>query len=480
MMSPFVFLTNPFHGVPGTDSAIFAYVGRCIGHGSIPYHDVFDQKGPLIYAIDWLGCFFGSELGLWTLDIVCLSIVVCLFIVIIKNSGCCMCLWKGDVYCHETALYVVLAISLIFFHLSVCGGNMPEMWIVLLSSIAWLLVVQGIVHKRLGGISAVSMGACIGCIVMLKFNMMAVALPVFVVALLDGGNTDSPFTKRITNCCYVALGMAIVLTPILVWFGWKGALGDMWEVYVVYNELYARVLRSMRGGFSGYMGRLFCPVVLVVLSNMYMIYEAIVKWRETNSEWRLLVVLNMVFLCTAFGLVLFSGGSHRYYGPILSACVVPIWYILKRIKLGYWMAIVIMAGCLLFVCGLVFVRNSGDAKSQYVHLREMGEKIGLTGSKSVIVLGCDCYAYWILDAWCPTRFPFQGTIGYCSQRYRQQIIDDIRSCKAEWIVEPKGVLDIEGALGVSWAKEAVFSRYSLIVRNDSYGIWRRNETKANE
>lgn len=44
----------------------------------------------------------------------------------------------------------------------------------------------------------------------------------------------------------------------------------------------------------------------------------------------------------------------------------------------------------------------------------------------------------------------------------------------EWLVEPKGVLDIEGALGVSWAKDAVRSHYSLVASNGNYGIWRRN------
>ena len=85
------------------------------------------------------------------------------------------------------------------------------------------------------------------------------------------------------------------------------------------------------------------------------------------------------------------------------------------------------------------MRNRGDAKSQYVRLSEMRSKVGLVGSESVIVLGCDRHSYWTLDAWCPTRFPFQGTIGYCSTEYRAQIVKDIVSGKAEWLIEPRGV-----------------------------------------
>ncbi len=478
--SPFVFLANPFCGVLGTDSSIFVYVGRCVGRSLIPYRDVFDQKGPLIYALDWLGCSFGGVLGLWVLDCTCLFCAVFLFLLFIKTSACFLNSSKNYGCRFDDTSYVALALSIVFFHLSACGGNMPEMWIVFLSAITWLLVAQSVLHTRLSGVPAVAMGVCIGGIALLKFNMMAVTLPVGIVALLDGGDRKSTFKKRIVNCCFVALGVAVVLTPVVAWFGCKGALGDMWDVYVVYNALYASVLRSMRGGLAGYMGRLFWPVLLVVLANVYMIYEAFSKRCAAKSEWRLLVVLNILFLCAAFGLVLFSGGSHRYYGPILPACVMPIWYMLTRIDLRSWFATVIMAGCLLLVCGLAFVRNKGDAKSQYVHLREMGAEVGLVGSESVMVLGCDCYAYWILDAWCPTRFPFQGTIGYCSPEYRTQIIKDIVSGKAEWLIEPRGVLDIEGALGVSWAKDTVNSRYNLVASNESYGIWRRKEIQAIE
>jgi len=480
VISSFAFLANPFHGVPGTDSSIFIYVARGLQRGIIPYRDVFDQKGLLIYLIDYVGVLIGGVWGLWLLDVICILIGIFIMWKVLQYSRGCI----PQEYEYESKIrYAALGLILLFYHVVACGGNMPEMWIVVFSGIAWMIVVQSIVLSRVTVGTLLGMGICLALIGLLKFNMLAVAVPVGIVALTDGGRIGVKFKEQVRNLFAVLVGLAVVLVPVVIWFFVNGALDDFFEVYVIYNAKYASVLREMRSGnIFNYTGRAFWPVLFVVVANIYMINDFHRKKarREIDARPIWIAWLNLLFLVISFGLILFSGASHRYYGPILPACIIPIWFILNRFKLKLPVTAGILIFCLLAVSGLVFMRNRGDAQSQYVHLREMGDKIGLTGSNSVLVLGCDCHAYWALGAWCPTRFPFQGTIGYCSQRYRQQIINDIKMSKAEWIIEPKGVLDTEGALGVSWAKEVVFSQYSLIARNDGYWIWRRKENKSSE
>ena len=47
-------------GIPSYDAGVFNYVGMVIQHGGMPYVDVFDHKGPLIYLINALAVEFGS------------------------------------------------------------------------------------------------------------------------------------------------------------------------------------------------------------------------------------------------------------------------------------------------------------------------------------------------------------------------------------------------------------------------------------
>src|SRR5512143_2942089 len=57
------------------DEGVFVYVGRAILEGKIPYRDVWDHKGPLIYYINALGLWIGpnSLWGIWLIESVLLA-----------------------------------------------------------------------------------------------------------------------------------------------------------------------------------------------------------------------------------------------------------------------------------------------------------------------------------------------------------------------------------------------------------------------
>jgi hypothetical protein len=63
---------------PGWDSGVFLYFGNGILKGLIPYRDMIDHKGPLIYYINMLGLWLadGQPVGVWFLQIVFLSLSI--------------------------------------------------------------------------------------------------------------------------------------------------------------------------------------------------------------------------------------------------------------------------------------------------------------------------------------------------------------------------------------------------------------------
>src|SRR5215470_11276925 len=64
--------TSPWlRPVLGRDSGVFLYAGSRILAGQVPYRDVWDHKGPLIYYIDALGLLIGhgSRWGVWLLEV---------------------------------------------------------------------------------------------------------------------------------------------------------------------------------------------------------------------------------------------------------------------------------------------------------------------------------------------------------------------------------------------------------------------------
>jgi hypothetical protein len=62
---------NPaYQPLPGRDSGVYLYTATQILEGRVPYRDVWDHKGPLIYYIDALGLWAGqgSLWGVWLLE----------------------------------------------------------------------------------------------------------------------------------------------------------------------------------------------------------------------------------------------------------------------------------------------------------------------------------------------------------------------------------------------------------------------------
>ena len=68
--------TSPLHkNSYGIDSPIFMNMGKGILNGDIPYRDLFDHKGPLIFYIDALGWkLFGNTLGIFIIEVIFMTV----------------------------------------------------------------------------------------------------------------------------------------------------------------------------------------------------------------------------------------------------------------------------------------------------------------------------------------------------------------------------------------------------------------------
>src|SRR5690349_7109259 len=57
------------------DSSVFAYIGWAMKHGLMPYRDVWDHKGPLLYYLNFAGMSLRSTstLGVGLLELVALA-----------------------------------------------------------------------------------------------------------------------------------------------------------------------------------------------------------------------------------------------------------------------------------------------------------------------------------------------------------------------------------------------------------------------
>lgn len=109
--------TSPFYPYYyGDDSAQFQTIGRAWADGLIPYIDMFDHKGPLIFFIDMLGfCMTGSSMGIMLLQVVFLFVTLVAF-------------YKMTQLATSSKCYGICAVilSLSVFHFVYSRGNFTE------------------------------------------------------------------------------------------------------------------------------------------------------------------------------------------------------------------------------------------------------------------------------------------------------------------------------------------------------------------
>lgn len=76
----FSWATSPLYMVYGGDCPFFEIIGMGILQGKVPYVDLFDHKGPLIFFVDALGFSFGlGKTGLWLLQVVWMTFTLIFF-----------------------------------------------------------------------------------------------------------------------------------------------------------------------------------------------------------------------------------------------------------------------------------------------------------------------------------------------------------------------------------------------------------------
>ena len=249
--------------------------------------------------------------------------------------------------------------------------------------------------------------------------------------------------------------------PYATYLTLHGAWDAFCEVYIRYNARYAA-----RGGWVPSVSRAFYPIAALWGVNFWMALRT-----RRQVAW-----VNFAYLTAAWGLVLLSGGSVRYYGPVLPACIIPLNFVVEmvRTKIPYaWNACscVVLSMSLLTLAGLAVVRNcpASAVRAQYKELHAVAGLI--EDRKSVTALGCDCHVYQVLDAVCPGRFPFQGTVSRCSETYRNVMVADLKEGKSRYLIVPRGALEDPRELGLAWAVRPIAEHYRLLAQMSHYEIF---------
>jgi hypothetical protein len=219
---------NPLSGkAPGGDSSTFMTVAGGLLHGKIPYVDFFENKGPLIFIIDWFGLLIGGFTGVWLTEFVLMFISV---LFAFKTAR----LFAG-----RAPSFVSTGLAFLILTRFFEGGNLTEeyalpfIFIALYKFTAYYFNAGKDAHSN----KFITIGACLGATLMLRPNMFSLWNG-FLFVLFVGEVWRKEYRTLFKEIMYLAAGVAVALAPVFAYLVITSSLDECIEQYILYNFLY--------------------------------------------------------------------------------------------------------------------------------------------------------------------------------------------------------------------------------------------------
>lgn len=215
----------PFN--PWDDVNCFFTLGRGIIHGLVPYRDLYEQKGPLLYFIYALAALISEKsfVGVWIIEIVQASVFAIFS-------------WKTVKLFVDTPKYTVFLIPLLLgitYSLKMfnCGGNAEELCFPLLTAALYFGLKS--IEKGDGLPSdneALICGIITGALFWIKFTFVGF-MAGFCIYILIISIRYKKFLKLWSLVWRFIVGFLMLSAPIIIYFLVNKSLEYLGEAYFV-------------------------------------------------------------------------------------------------------------------------------------------------------------------------------------------------------------------------------------------------------
>ena len=293
--------TSPLLCEDGLDSAVFKIIGIGILKGEVPYLDLFDHKGPLLYFINALGYVISDDgrMGLYIIQCVSLFVTVVLWF---HTSRLFTSTWKSF-FCTLMALAVMSC--------QYEGGNLGEEYMLPYASMSLYLALSYMIRngqEHHPWYYSVLYGICFGAMFMIRPNDACSQVGAIIFGLACYFLYKRYFRQLFVNGLYLLVGICISVAPIVIFFAVHGAINELWYGLIVHNSLYAGGLKSMIA--ACFATKYFIAIIGVV--------AALLIWKSAHKK-----ILWIMIPLYAFTL-LFTGARAvpHYYMMILPGLIV--------------------------------------------------------------------------------------------------------------------------------------------------------------
>ena len=344
MQSPLNVFNTP--GVSGMDSSVFRSIEMFMSNGLMPYKDLFDHKGPLIYIINYIGQLISYNHGVWYIEIITIFVAI---LFIYKTAR---------LFCNRIFSIITTVISSSALLLYFEGGNLTEEYALPFIAISLYIFIDYLKNNKISIFRLIICGFSFGAVCMLRINMVSVWF-VFSIAILIKSILEKQYKQLFKFIFWFLTGLFIIALPILVWLGVNDAFHDFIYDYFTFNTIYSNDARlySKVGTFIFFFNN--STVLIAFLVCLYLCF----KKKDTLSITYLVCFL-ITLMCISM-----SGRNYYHYGMVLVPILIyPFSIIMKMVNVSSNKNGLVLFIPLLLLCYIalpIWIKGSLDSLNVY-------------------------------------------------------------------------------------------------------------------
>lgn len=260
----------------GYDSAVFSTIGFSWTQGLIPYKDLFDHKGPLLYLLNALGFYIFNEFyGILIFEIIFFAINIFIFFSFCKDN--------------KYSFFIAFIFSLFYLNTIFQEGNLTEEYAITFNLLACLFSTKKYSSRFY------FYGLLGGLLCLLRPNTAAPTLIIFFIDLLS--QHRKLLFLSIIKC---ALSFLFTILVPISYFLYHNALDDFIKCYILFNITYTSISKEN-----------FIFIELVhIIKNFYFYIPLFIMLFYISQKNK---VLSLKLLCIFIFSMLFTAISGRNY-----------------------------------------------------------------------------------------------------------------------------------------------------------------------
>lgn len=341
-----------YSGHDWTDANTYLTMGRGLLRGCVPYRDLFDHKGPLLYCIYAVGALLHPS-GFFGVFVLQTAAMFCT-LTLLYRTALLLVGGVGRALACSVGVPIFLLTAGVYYlpqNLDYGGGSAEEFCIPLFALSLWAVTKCECQQSWPRGVPAI-LGFAMGCALQIKFNL-ALFWPGLLAPIVFRSLLGCRWRELLAGGLSFGAGAAASAAPYLLYAAATHSLPQFWEAYVRFNCGYAAGGASLsalvkRLALQTCQGLLGTPVAAIAVLGCCV---GLAVLRGCSVWWRLSVLGGLLGLCAA----VFVGRVMPYtLLPLLLFAYVgllALWARLPPALAGSRRA----AGCLLCLCLLACV-----------------------------------------------------------------------------------------------------------------------------